>query len=374
MSDVHSEIEEFLDQQSAAAQEMKRKHNNNNDDHYDAVFNNFDWSKLPAIHFETHLSGASGKLSRRAISRLSLAKKVVQNRLEERTQLVRSFIGGALTLNQDEKDAAIAAVVTTTADNDSINENSILTDAEREKLSQDTARLLARCEEALNRDDIWELVVDGVNHEEGVTIWRSYADVKRGIDTLAELPTIRSETILNGKPEDVYRLFMDGSRVHEYNDNCVELHDIEAVNDSTKINWCATGKFGPFKARDFVTLVHFCDNHRGGYASVAANVEHPSLPPANGYVRSQIQLAATFMQPVPGEPNKTRFVQLTQVGELGGVADSPMAKKISLQLQEKAPIDFCRKFDAALNRPPQPKKAPKKDPPFVGLGNISYEV
>ena len=236
MSDVHSEIEQFLDQQSAAAQEMKNRGKKG-----DAVFSNYDWSKLPAIHFEAHLPG-SNALSRRAKSRLSLAKKVLNNRMNERTELVRSFIGGAIS--SSSKNMSGKEVKNAVVTNDGYDaENSFLTVAEREELSQDTARLLARCEEALDRDDIWELVVDG---EEGVTIWRSYADVKKGIDILADLPTIRSETILNGKPEDVYRLFMDNSRVHEYNDNCVELHDIEAVDDSTKINWCATGKVGSF--------------------------------------------------------------------------------------------------------------------------------
>lgn len=169
---------------------------------------------------------------------------------------------------------------------------------------------------------------------------------------------------------------MDDARVHEYNDNCVELADIERINSDTKINWCATGKFGLFKARDFVTVVYFrelTDEEGGGYVSLAANVEHPKLPPADGYVRSEIQLAATFMKPVDGQPNKTKLVQLTQVGRMGGVADSAVAKRITQNIAEKAPVEFMKKFNYAVTHPPapQPKRSSSSNlPPFVGVGGV----
>jgi hypothetical protein len=54
------------------------------------------------------------------------------------------------------------------------------------------------------------------------------------------------------------------------------------------------------------------------------------------------------MKPVHGEPNRTRFIQLTQIGELGGVADSAVAKKITKGLSENASVDFVKKFNAVL--------------------------
>ena len=105
-------------------------------------------------------------------------------------------------------------------------------------------------------------------------------------------------------------------------------------------------QFGPMKARDFVTMVHYRYDHNGGYASVATKFDHHLLPPAEGYVRSQVQVNAIFIHPVTNEPNKTRFIQVTRIGELGGLTDSAFARKISHRIQERVPIDFCRKFNS----------------------------
>ena len=219
-------------------------------------------------------------------------------------------------------------------------------------------------------------------------------------------------------PSQAYTLFIDDSRVSEYNANCAELEDLvqlsQTATSQTKVNWCATSRFGPFKARDFLTLVHNRDLG-GAYASVACNVELPSLCPAKqNYVRSQIQLSASFMRPLPGGKTEvrefnlqriysitaprsndidaerrqaaandgvdgarlafaksgiasnfncqyhvpfdslhsTQFIQITQVGELGGVADSKVAKKIQDGLVLNAPVEFLSKFNEAIVKNP----------------------
>lgn len=162
---------------------------------------------------------------------------------------------------------------------------------------------------------------------------------------------IRSEAILDGPPSEVYELFSDNNRVQEYNENCRELEDIIHLSETTKINWSATGKFGPFAARDFVTLVTFQSlGQNKGYVSLGVKAPSTLVPVKKGYVRSQIELAATFMYPVPGQPHLTRFVQVTQVGELGGAADSVLAKKIMRNLEEKAPIEIIKKFNNAVKK------------------------
>ena len=257
---------------------------------------------------------------------------------------------------------------------------------ERETIIQQTHRILDNVETALQNEDIWELI----NECDGVKVWRTFENIKEMHSSTStnknkssnnDVAVIRSEVILNSSPQKVYQLFMDNSRVHEYNENCVELHDIEYLNHNTKVNWCATGKFGPFKARDFVTAVHFRElvgrrnrvtSSGVGYVSIAANIQHSKLPPTTHYVRSEIQLAATLMIPLPGQPNKTKFIQVTQVGQLGGVADSKMAKKITQGLAEKAPVDFCKKFDQALQTAPKPKpNRVSNGLPFPGIGSLS---
>ena len=264
------------------------------------------------------------------------------------------------------------------------DQQGILTQSEQAKFIRLTANLVLKCKAALLNDDLWKVVIDeekAAKEGHNVLIWRTFYDILSSstsdkMNTTLE-PTIRSEAIMDASPREVFELFQDNSRVHEYNDNCVKLQDIEMIDENTKINWCATANFGPFKARDFVTLVHFSrDNTNGGFFSVAAHVDHPALPPADGYVRSKIQLNATFMHPVKGKPNKTRFIQITRVGDLGAIVDgNAMARKITQQLQERAPIEFNDKFNKALKRrDPLPIKKKRgtsnSDLPFFGKGNI----
>ncbi len=202
-----------------------------------------------------------------------------------------------------------------------------------------------------SNDDIWSHVADSRN----VTIWRTDSDVKNGKTDGrragdGQPPVIRSRCIVNASPETVYKLFTDDSRVSEYNSNCVELHDVLRLDDSTKINWCRSPKFGPFKARDFVTVVHnrFLNgvDDGDGYSSVATNVVTPLCPPKKSYVRSSILLSATYMLPTDS-PDRTEVIQVTQVGDLGGIADSKVARRIQKGLIESAPVDFLTRFNVA---------------------------
>ena len=235
----------------------------------------------------------------------------------------------------------------------------ILTFDERATLISRTKSLTKSVLHALSDESLWT----EVNQQDGVTVWKTDVDVKNLLNNIgndsvvpaaedSDATTVKSEAILDASPLRVYTLLNDNDRVHEYNDNCVELRDLEFLSTDSKINWSATSKFGPFSARDFVTLVTF--QHLGpseGYLSLAISVDHPTLAPVKqGYVRSQIQLAATFMRPVPGQPDQTHFVQVMQVGSLGGVADSPLAQRIKSNLELKAPVDFVKKFNSALSK------------------------
>lgn len=236
--------------------------------------------------------------------------------------------------------------------------NGVLKEEERQSLLKQADTLLHSVSKALEDDTIWNKLLE----KDGVSIWRSNVDVKNystisstttSSEEEGDFATIRSEAIMTASPKEVYELLIDNDRVHEYNDNCKELEDIEYISSNAKISWSATGKMGPFAARDFVTLVanRSLDDENSSYVSLAIHVDHPKLaPPKDGYVRSQIQLAATFMRAIPGRPDLTRLVQVTQVGELGGVADSPIARRITSNLAEKAPVEFMKKFNNAVNR------------------------
>lgn len=57
--------------------------------------------------------------------------------------------------------------------------------------------------------------------------------------------------------EKVFELFLDNTRVHEYNEHCREIADIDKLSDNTKVTWSRSSNYGPFKARDFCTIVHY---------------------------------------------------------------------------------------------------------------------
>ncbi|GMH58022.1 hypothetical protein TrRE_jg796, partial [Triparma retinervis] len=189
-----------------------------------------------------------------------------------------------------------------------------------------------------------------------VTVWKTYVDILKGSGTDG-MPCIKAVTVLDRSPSECFELFRDDKRVSEYNDNCRELEDVARISSppdgEVKVNWCATGRFGPFERRDFTTVVRneAVDGGEGGYLSVATAIEmegYGGLGRRKGYVRSRIVLSASFMKPVEGEGGKCEFWQLTKVGELGGVANNRVARRLQDKLLEKAPIDFLERFGKAV--------------------------
>eukprot|EP00594_Rhizosolenia_setigera_P012617 CAMPEP_0178968576 /NCGR_PEP_ID=MMETSP0789-20121207/18348_1 /TAXON_ID=3005 /ORGANISM="Rhizosolenia setigera, Strain CCMP 1694" /LENGTH=313 /DNA_ID=CAMNT_0020654555 /DNA_START=315 /DNA_END=1256 /DNA_ORIENTATION=+ len=249
---------------------------------------------------------------------------------------------------------------------------------QRTQLLEHTEKLMDNVAQALSDNKIWKKV----NQQDGVSVWKTEVDIKTypkgSKDPNSDSVTIRSEAIIDFPPHEVFSLFQNDDRVSEYNENCQQLQDLARLGDGAKINWSATGRFGPFSARDFITLVTYKEigrNASEGYLSVASSIETirdstasaatvgtknninflndcAALAERPGYVRSQIELAATFMKPVKGDPNKTKFIQIMQVGSLGGVADSAIAKRIKSSLEVQAPVEFVKKFNTALGRSP----------------------
>lgn len=60
----------------------------------------------------------------------------------------------------------------------------------------------------------------------------------------------------------------------EYNDNCRQVKDLERFSPDTKVSWAASPRYGPFKSRDFVTIVHYRTLEDGTMVVVNRPVEH----------------------------------------------------------------------------------------------------
>mmetsp|Transcript_13522 Transcript_13522/g.27626 ORF Transcript_13522/g.27626 Transcript_13522/m.27626 type:complete len:297 (+) Transcript_13522:1251-2141(+) len=177
---------------------------------------------------------------------------------------------------------------------------------------------------------------------------------------------IKATAVVQASPQDVYNLFLDNARVNEYNEHCHKLEDVEQLSSDTKIAWSATKPFGIFKARDFLTMVHYCERKDGTLMAVNRPATHHSRP-ATGkgsgqYQRAELLLAGNVMKPVRGDPDKTEFTLITHINP-GGIVDNAIGAAITNKLSATSPVDFIRKLEiAAQTASTAPLDAAKKLP------------
>eukprot|EP00752_Nemacystus_decipiens_P013075 g11564.t1 len=160
---------------------------------------------------------------------------------------------------------------------------------------------------------------------------------------------------IDANADDVYELFRDNERVHEYNENCVEIRDLEWLSSDTKISWSATRRVGPLQARDFVTVVHYRNLEDGTKIVINRPAEHPDARPGKTYVRAQILRAANIMRPNAQDPTKTDFINVMHINP-GGVADSWLGAMVVNRLCGMG-VDTLRALEAAANRPAPTRKS-----------------
>ncbi|CAM9323176.1 unnamed protein product [Discosporangium mesarthrocarpum] len=251
-----------------------------------------------------------------------------------------------------------------------------------ERLDQLTDEMLCNVVDVVRRDG-WE----HVTATNGVVVHRQFISFNRGGQVGAgdkrvqtrggeasqagsdsssppQFACVKATAVLDAPADVVYRLFADNSRVGEYNEHCREVEDLETLNASTKITWAASGRMGPFKARDFCTLVHFRTLSDGTYAQVSRPVEHARAPRSNRYVRSEVLLAGNFMRPVPGDPSKTEFLMVTHVNP-GGAAESRAGAMLVNSLCASSPVSFICRLEAAAQRLARelgPRRGPQQGP------------
>ncbi|KAG5177967.1 hypothetical protein JKP88DRAFT_330860 [Tribonema minus] len=148
--------------------------------------------------------------------------------------------------------------------------------------------------------------------------------------------------------EDLFALFQSNDRVHEYNDNCADVRDLEVVSQHSKITWARSPRFGPFKARDFVTVVSYTTLADGTLAVVNRPVNHAAAPATKDYVRAEILIATNMMRANAHDPRKTDFVTVAHVNP-GGVADSTLGANVVNMLCAQAPLKLLQALERAAN-------------------------
>ena len=168
----------------------------------------------------------------------------------------------------------------------------------------------------------------------------------------AKFACIKATAVLAAPPREVYKLFLDNSRVSEYNDHCPRLEDVEILSKDTKIAWSATNSYanGIIKARDFVTMVHYREESDGTLMSVNRPATHPSRPAGNKFQRAEVLLAGNVIRPIKGEPEKTFLTLITHINP-GGVVDNAIGAAITNKLTATSPVAFIRKLEKAAKSP-----------------------
>ena len=111
-------------------------------------------------------------------------------------------------------------------------------------IEEDNQEAMSMLTSLLHNRDGWKFV----NEKDGVTVERRHVSPGSYVDTIDRSKgdkhaCVRSKGIINCSAEDVFKLFIDNSRVSEYNEHCAELRDVMEVSKAelgkswTKIAW-----------------------------------------------------------------------------------------------------------------------------------------
>ena len=141
---------------------------------------------------------------------------------------------------------------------------------------------------------------------------------------------------------------MDNSRVKGYNEHCEDIRDIEYMNGkSSKITWASGPKYGPFKARDFVSVVHYINYPNGTSIILNRPAYHAKYPSSSKYVRATILLAGNVVEPYGN--GQTLLTQIAHINP-GGGADTAAVAWIINKLCALGPPIFIRNLERAAQK------------------------
>ena len=218
-----------------------------------------------------------------------------------------------------------------------------------DRLEDDNNEALKLVNKIISSKDGWEYV----NTKDDVIVEKRFLPAGKFVEGKdaakgGKHACVKSVGILNASPESLYKLFLDNSRVSEYNEHCETVKDIEYYpRKNSKIVWACSPKYGPFKARDFCSVVNYIKSSGGKYIILNRPAYHKSYPPSNKYVRATILLAANIIEPCGKGKSK-----LTQIAHLnpGGAADNSAAAWIINQLCAVGPPTFMKKLEKAARK------------------------
>jgi hypothetical protein len=225
-----------------------------------------------------------------------------------------------------------------------------------DKIDSDNAVALLTLQAIFRSNSTWTFV----GEKDGVYVERctlpagsfvSATDAARG----SKHACIKSSGVVDAPPEKIYQLFLDNSRVKEYNEHCKEVRDVHffpkprLAHAFSKISYAISPPYGPFKARDFCSIV-YCEQHRnGGYLIMNRPAYLNAYPPKAGFVRATILLAGNVIEPYGKRQSKVTVIAHVNPG---GGADTATAAWFINKLCARGPPDFIRKLEKAARSDP----------------------
>ena len=178
---------------------------------------------------------------------------------------------------------------------------------------------------------------------------------------------VLAKGIIDAPCDTVYTLFADAKRAKDFNEFCDECEDVQRLDDQTKVSWSATKAFGPFKARDFVTLCHFTKMKSGARCIVNRATSHPLKPVTDAYARGEIILAANVVEDAGG--GRTRLTLLTQIDP---AIDSAVGTKMNNALVVRSPGAFFQAVERAARGPRGATKAAAGVASVAAAAGVAY--
>eukprot|EP00287_Rhodomonas_sp_CCMP768_P007828 CAMPEP_0196731390 /NCGR_PEP_ID=MMETSP1091-20130531/11149_1 /TAXON_ID=302021 /ORGANISM="Rhodomonas sp., Strain CCMP768" /LENGTH=450 /DNA_ID=CAMNT_0042074523 /DNA_START=251 /DNA_END=1599 /DNA_ORIENTATION=- len=207
-------------------------------------------------------------------------------------------------------------------------------------------KLVAAALQQQQDDASWE----AVSSEGGVTVWRKYFPREmriagKPIGVSSKFACVKAKAVIDAPLDKVYALFLDNSRVQEYNEYCKDVQDLEWLDPATKVTHSFTGR--PW-SRDFVTRVHYRALGKDARIVVSRAEEHPKAEATGGYTRMEMALGANIMRRAPGDASKTEFTLITHVNP-GGFASTQFGAAVTNRLSTESPRQFIAKLTAAAS-------------------------
>ncbi|XP_048224867.1 stAR-related lipid transfer protein 5 [Perognathus longimembris pacificus] len=136
----------------------------------------------------------------------------------------------------------------------------------------------------------------------------------------------RGEGVLSGTPQQVWQCLKPGGRSlrEKWDENVSSFEIIQSFSDALNITRTATPSAAMklISPRDFVDVVLVKNYEDGTISTSATHVEHPLCPPKPGFVRGFNHPCGCFVEPLPGEPDKTHLVSFFQTDLSGFLPQS----------------------------------------------------